>query len=187
MAFGLPAKTGGWSLAYPLGRSAAQPRATRSSMPPSSYGHSATRVIDAYGSPCWLTKPQRRPCPRRRERARRRPRRGWTTSIWERSYRANRRQPSLPGRVGTVASTRTPGVAGRSTGRKRGGGATMKDYAAVVERESDGRYSVYVPDLPGLARWGTRDVRRSPMYVRRSPATSRGTISWAPFPDAVRR
>jgi predicted RNase H-like HicB family nuclease len=34
----------------------------------------------------------------------------------------------------------------------------MKDYAAVVERESDGRYSVYVPDLPGCASMG--DTRR---------------------------
>lgn len=34
----------------------------------------------------------------------------------------------------------------------------MKDYAVVVEREEDGRYSVYVPDLPGCASMG--DTRR---------------------------
>jgi predicted RNase H-like HicB family nuclease len=34
----------------------------------------------------------------------------------------------------------------------------MKEYAAVVEREADGRYSVYVPDLPGCASMG--DTRR---------------------------
>lgn len=34
----------------------------------------------------------------------------------------------------------------------------MKEYAAVVEREDDGRYSVYVPDLPGCASMG--DTRR---------------------------
>jgi predicted RNase H-like HicB family nuclease len=34
----------------------------------------------------------------------------------------------------------------------------MKDYAVVVEREPDGRYSVYVPDLPGCASMG--DTRR---------------------------
>jgi predicted RNase H-like HicB family nuclease len=34
----------------------------------------------------------------------------------------------------------------------------MKDYAVVVEREQDGRYSVYVPDLPGCASMG--DTRR---------------------------
>jgi len=34
----------------------------------------------------------------------------------------------------------------------------VKDYAAVVEREADGRYSVYVPDLPGCASMG--DTRR---------------------------
>ena len=30
----------------------------------------------------------------------------------------------------------------------------MKEYTVVVERESDGRYSVYVPDLLGCASWG---------------------------------
>lgn len=30
----------------------------------------------------------------------------------------------------------------------------MKDYAAVIEREADGRYSVFVPDLPGCASMG---------------------------------
>jgi predicted RNase H-like HicB family nuclease len=34
----------------------------------------------------------------------------------------------------------------------------MKDYAVVIERERDGRYSVYVPDLPGCASMG--DTRR---------------------------
>jgi predicted RNase H-like HicB family nuclease len=34
----------------------------------------------------------------------------------------------------------------------------MKEYAAVIEREADGRYSVYVPDLPGCASMG--DTRR---------------------------
>jgi predicted RNase H-like HicB family nuclease len=34
----------------------------------------------------------------------------------------------------------------------------MRDYAVVVEREVDGRYSVYVPDLPGCASMG--DTRR---------------------------
>ena len=34
----------------------------------------------------------------------------------------------------------------------------MKDYAAVIEHEANGRYSVYVPDLPGCASMG--DTRR---------------------------
>ncbi len=34
----------------------------------------------------------------------------------------------------------------------------MREYAAVVEREEDGRYSAYVPDLPGCASMG--DTRR---------------------------
>ena len=34
----------------------------------------------------------------------------------------------------------------------------MKEYAVVVEREEDGRYSVYVPDLPGCASMG--DTKR---------------------------
>jgi predicted RNase H-like HicB family nuclease len=34
----------------------------------------------------------------------------------------------------------------------------MQDYTAVIEREADGRYSVYVPDLPGCASLG--DTRR---------------------------
>jgi predicted RNase H-like HicB family nuclease len=33
-----------------------------------------------------------------------------------------------------------------------------REYPAVVEREDDGRYSVYVPDLPGCASMG--DTRR---------------------------
>lgn len=34
----------------------------------------------------------------------------------------------------------------------------MKEYSVVVEREEDGRYSVYVPNLPGCAPMG--DTRR---------------------------
>jgi len=34
----------------------------------------------------------------------------------------------------------------------------MKEYAVVIEREADGHYSVYVPDLPGCASMG--DTRR---------------------------
>ncbi len=30
----------------------------------------------------------------------------------------------------------------------------MKQYTAVFEREKDGSYSVYVPDLPGCASMG---------------------------------
>ena len=30
----------------------------------------------------------------------------------------------------------------------------MLDFTVVLEREEDGRYSVYVPDLPGCASWG---------------------------------
>lgn len=30
----------------------------------------------------------------------------------------------------------------------------MRDFAVVVEREPNGRYSVYVPDLPGCASMG---------------------------------
>ena len=34
----------------------------------------------------------------------------------------------------------------------------MKQFTVVLEREDDGRFSVYVPDLPGCASWGdTRD------------------------------
>jgi predicted RNase H-like HicB family nuclease len=33
-----------------------------------------------------------------------------------------------------------------------------REYSVVVEREDDGRYSVYVPDLPGCASMG--DTRR---------------------------
>jgi predicted RNase H-like HicB family nuclease len=33
-------------------------------------------------------------------------------------------------------------------------GHGVKEYAAVVEREADGRYSAYVPDLPGCASMG---------------------------------
>src|SRR5262245_55690859 len=69
----------------------------------------------------------------------------------------NRRAASLPARLGTMGSTRSAGAADRSSGRKRTGGS-MKDYAAVVEREADGRYSDYVPDLPGCASMG--DARR---------------------------
>lgn len=34
----------------------------------------------------------------------------------------------------------------------------MKGYAAIVERDPDGRYAVWVPDLPGCASVG--DTRR---------------------------
>lgn len=34
----------------------------------------------------------------------------------------------------------------------------MREYAVVVEREEDGRYSMYVPDLLGCASMG--DTRR---------------------------
>jgi predicted RNase H-like HicB family nuclease len=34
----------------------------------------------------------------------------------------------------------------------------MREYTAVIEREGDGRYSIYVPDLPGCASMG--DTRR---------------------------
>jgi predicted RNase H-like HicB family nuclease len=34
----------------------------------------------------------------------------------------------------------------------------MREYATVVEREENGRYSAYVPDLPGCASMG--DTRR---------------------------
>lgn len=34
----------------------------------------------------------------------------------------------------------------------------MIEYPIVLEREEDGRYSVYAPDLPGCTSWGeTRD------------------------------
>jgi predicted RNase H-like HicB family nuclease len=31
----------------------------------------------------------------------------------------------------------------------------MREFSAVIEREADGRYSVYVPDLPGCASMGS--------------------------------
>lgn len=31
---------------------------------------------------------------------------------------------------------------------------TMSEFTVVLEREADGRYSVYVPDLPGCASMG---------------------------------
>jgi predicted RNase H-like HicB family nuclease len=34
----------------------------------------------------------------------------------------------------------------------------MKEYSVVIEREDGGRYSAYVPDLPGCASMG--DTRR---------------------------
>ena len=34
----------------------------------------------------------------------------------------------------------------------------MKEYTVVVEREADGRYSVWVPELPGCASMG--DTKR---------------------------
>lgn len=30
----------------------------------------------------------------------------------------------------------------------------MTEYPIVLEREEDGRYSVYAPDLPGCVSWG---------------------------------
>ena len=30
----------------------------------------------------------------------------------------------------------------------------MIEYPIVLEKESDGRYSVYAPDLPGCSSWG---------------------------------
>jgi len=30
----------------------------------------------------------------------------------------------------------------------------MMEYPIVLEREDDGRYSVYAPDLPGCTSWG---------------------------------
>ena len=30
----------------------------------------------------------------------------------------------------------------------------MREYSVVIEREEDGTYSVYVPDLPGCASMG---------------------------------
>ena len=36
--------------------------------------------------------------------------------------------------------------------------AGVREYAVVVESEEDGRYSAYVPDLPGCASMG--DTRR---------------------------
>ena len=33
------------------------------------------------------------------------------------------------------------------------------EYPIVLEKEEDGRYSVYAPDLPGCASWGeTREA-----------------------------
>ncbi len=35
----------------------------------------------------------------------------------------------------------------------------MTEYPIVLEKEEDGRYSVYAPDLPGCTSWGeTREV-----------------------------
>ncbi len=31
----------------------------------------------------------------------------------------------------------------------------MREFSAVIEREADGRYSAYVPDLPGCASMGS--------------------------------
>ncbi len=41
--------------------------------------------------------------------------------------------------------------------KKKGTGqdtVKARSYTIVLERESDGRYSVYAPDLPGCATWG---------------------------------
>ena len=38
----------------------------------------------------------------------------------------------------------------------------MNEYPVVFEREEDGRFSVFAPDLPGCASWGeTREAARS--------------------------
>ena len=37
---------------------------------------------------------------------------------------------------------------------KKAGFETMIEYPIVLEKESDGRYSVYAPDLPGCSSWG---------------------------------
>lgn len=35
----------------------------------------------------------------------------------------------------------------------------MTEYPIVLEKEEDGRYSVYAPDLPGCVSWGeTREL-----------------------------
>lgn len=37
----------------------------------------------------------------------------------------------------------------------------MTEYPIVLEKEADGRFSVYAPDLPGCVSWGnTRDEAR---------------------------
>lgn len=37
----------------------------------------------------------------------------------------------------------------------------MSEYPVFFEREEDGRYSVFAPDLPGCATWGnTREEAR---------------------------
>jgi antitoxin HicB len=43
----------------------------------------------------------------------------------------------------------------------------MRAYAAVIERESDGRYSVHIPDLPGCASMG--DTWREALANVREP------------------
>ena len=37
----------------------------------------------------------------------------------------------------------------------------MREYTVILEREEDGRYSAYAPDLPGCASMG--DTRREAM------------------------
>jgi len=48
----------------------------------------------------------------------------------------------------------------------------MKNYAAVVEREADGRCAVYVPDLPGCASMG--DTRRQALANVRESLRNEG-------------
>lgn len=37
----------------------------------------------------------------------------------------------------------------------------MTEYPIILEKEADGRFSVYAPDLPGCVSWGnTRDEAR---------------------------
>lgn len=46
----------------------------------------------------------------------------------------------------------------------------MKEYTVVVERESDGRYSVWAPELPGCASMG--DTKRQALKnIREAIAT----------------
>ena len=56
---------------------------------------------------------------------------------------------------------------------RRGAGATlahaMREYAVVLEREEDGGYSIYVPDLPGCASQGN-NKREALEHIREAIA-----------------